>query len=380
MIRILVFFLFIIFKTKAQTSVLKMADSLYATGNYSKAIEKYKVCKEETEVFNKIAKAYIAIGNYDDALKNYQQSIKGNPSNTLVKYDYGKLLGITKKYEASATVFSDLIKVDENNPNYHYELGLVLEQKEDSIAIDQFQYVYQLDKTHQKAIYKIAKYYLQKRKYDFVDKYVDIGLESYPNNVELISLKSQNYYWKQNYREAIKWFEKLLKLGESSEFIYEKLSECYEKHYDYKKAIENKLIVLKMHPNDATLRYIIGNFYLELNDFENAEKYISQALLVLDRPLDAEYIKLSTVLNRQKKYKEAIVALKKAINEDPTKELSHFHLALTLAAYYKDYDAKLKAYDDFKKKFPDSEINSFVDTQISKIKEEKFIKEGEKKD
>ena len=380
MTRILIFFLLIFFKTEAQTSVLKIADSLYITGNYTKAIETYKTHKNQFEVFNKIAKAYIAIGNYDEALKNYEHSVKANPNDVLVKYDYGKLLSITKKYDESAKVFNNLIELDEKNPNYRYELGLVLEQKNDSTAINQFLNVYELDRTHQKSIYKIAKYYLEKGKHNDVDTYVNIGLETYPNNLELISLKSQSYYWRQNYREAIKWFEKLLELGESSNFIYEKLSECYEKHYDYKKALENRLLVLKNNPNDATSRYAIGTYYLELNDFKNAEKYISDALLILDRPLDVEYIKLSTALNRQKKYKESVAALKKAVIENPSNEMSHFQLAMTLASYYEDYDAKLKAYEDFKKKFPNSGINTFVDVQISKIKEEKFIKEGEKKD
>lgn len=380
MIRISILFLLILFKTEAQTSVLNMADSLYVNGNYSKAIEHYKAYNNQSEVFVKIAKAYIAIGNYDDALLNYEASIKTNPNITLVTYEYGKLLANTKKYKEASKVFNDLVYIDNKNPDYYYELGLALEQLKDSTAIDKFRSAYALDETHQKAIYKIAKFYLQNRKYDMVNKYADKGLETYANNLELINLKAQNYYWQQDYREAIKCFEKLIELGESSEFVYEKLSVCYEKHFNYKKALEFRELALIFNPDDATTRYVIGSYYLELEDFENAEKYISQALLALDRPLDEEYMKLANVLNRQKKYKEAISTLDKAIKEAPTNEYAHFHLALTLEAYYADYDAKLNAYENFKKKFPNSAINEFVDDRISRIKKEKFIKEGEKED
>ncbi|MGC1203912.1 MAG: tetratricopeptide repeat protein [Flavobacteriaceae bacterium] len=374
MIRFLILFLLILFKTEAQTSVLNIADSLYANGNYSKAIAQYQLYKNQPEVFSKIARAFMAIGNYDEALKNYEASINAQPDDALIKYEYAKLLASTKKYEVALKNFKYLIDVDDKNPNYHYELGMVLEKLNDSTAINQFQSAYDLDDTHQKAIYKIAKYNLQKRKHEIVDKYVDKGLETYANNLELISLKAQNQYWKQDYREAIKWFEKLIEMGESSEFVYEKLSLSYGKHYNYEKALENRLKAFKFNPNDATAIYVIGTYYLELNDFEKAEEYISKALLFLDKPLHAEYGKLATVLNHQKKYSEAIAALKTAIEEDPTNEYSHFHLAITLETYYADYDAKIKVYEDFKVKFPNSKMNQFADAKISKIKKEKFLK------
>tara|TARA_R110002049_G_scaffold101379_1_gene245926 strand:- start:16 stop:1044 length:1029 start_codon:yes stop_codon:yes gene_type:complete len=342
MIRISIMFLLILFKAEAQTSVLNMADSLYINGNYSKAIEQYKTYENQSEVFDKIAKAYMAIGNYDEAIQNYEASIEANPEDALLKFEYARLLSQTKKYETAAEVFNNLVYIDDKNPNYHYELGLVLEKLNDSTAINRFNLAYQLDETHQKAIYKIAKYYLQKRKHDTVDVFADKGLESYPKNLELISLKAQNYYWKQDYREAVKWFEKLIGLGESSEFIYEKLSLSYGQHFNYEKALENRLKALKFNPNDATTIYVIGTYYFELNKFDKAEEYISRALKFIDRPLDAEYAKLATALNHQKKYPEAIAALKKAIEENPENDFTHFRLALTLETYYKpEFDVRI---------------------------------------
>jgi tetratricopeptide (TPR) repeat protein len=373
-------FLLVMFKTEAQTSVLQLADSLFNNGNYTKSIEQYKKYTPQDAVFYKIAKAYIAIGNYDEALLNLESAIKSNPGNILLKYDYAKLLSATKNTDKASEVFNELIEIDPSNPNYHYELGLVLEPQKDSLAQAQYLKAFQLDQSHQKAIYKIGKYYLTKRKHEKADSILNIGLKTYANNKELISLKAQNYFWQQYYTEAVTWFEKLIELGETSEFIFEKLSISYAQKYNFEKALENRLKALKYNPNDAVARYVIGTYYDELNDYVNAEKYIYDALLLLDKPLDAEYMKLGTVLNKQKKYNEAIVALKKAISEDPTNEFSHLQLAFTLQTYYADYDAKIDAFEKFKQKFPNSKLNEFVDSNISKLKEEKFIKEGENKD
>ncbi|KJD31077.1 TPR-domain containing protein [Tamlana nanhaiensis] len=380
MIRISILFLVFIFKTEAQTSVLNAADSLFVLGNYSNAIRVYKSHSNQPEVYDKLAKSYTAIGNYDEALKYYELGVETNPTNMLLKYDYAKLLSATKKFKEAKSIFSSLIKTDSLNPNFHYELGLVLEKLNDSTAINAFKTTYSLDETHQKAIYEIAKTHLQKREYALVDKYVDKGLESYQNNAKLISLKAQNYFWSQNYREAIAWFEKLIDLGEKSAFVYEKISLSYAKHFNYEKAIEYRLKALKFNPHDATARYVIGTYYLNTNDFENAEKFIKDALFLLDQPLDKEYMKLATVFNRQKKYKEAVETLKIAIKEAPDNYLAHFQMAVTLDSYYKDYDARIKVFENLLEKFPDKGMNAFIEDRISKLKQEKFIKEGEKKD
>ncbi len=378
MIRLILLFLLIAFKTEAQTSVLNIADSLFSHGNYSKAIAEYEKHNNKPEVYHKIAKAYIAIGNYDEALINYEKGVETNLENTLLKYDYGKFLHRTKHFKKASEVFNKLVYIDNKNPNFHYELGLVLEQLKDSTAQNRFFSAFQLDRTHQKAIYKIAKHHLKKGRNKQVDYYVDMGLETYTNNKELISLKDQNYYVRHQYEDAVVWFEKLIELGESSEFIHEKLSLCYYQLYEYEKAIEQRKLVLKLNPYDATAMYVIGTYYERLQDFKNAEKHISKALLLLDQPLDVEYRTLGTVLNQQKKYSEAIVALKKSLKENPEDPSTPFFLVRTKDEYYKDLDSKIKLYEDFKIKYPKSPFIKFVNYRLEALKEEKFLKADNK--
>lgn len=369
-----------IFKTEAQTSVLKIADSLYAHGNYSKAIAQYKAHSHPPEVYHNIAKSYIAIGNYDEALINYEKAVETNQDNTLLKYDFGKFLYRTKHYKKAAELFNKLVYIDYKNPNFQYELGLALEKLKDSTAQNRFFNAFQLDTTHQKAIYKIARFHLKKGHNRQVDYYVNMGLKSFKNNKELISLKAQNHYVKKRYEDAVIWFEKLLELGESSEFIHEKLSLCYDQMYDYEKAIEQRQHVLKFNPLDATAIYVIGTLYEKLNNFKKAEEYISKALLLLDQPLDAEYMKLGTVLNQQKKYKEAIAALKTSLKENPDNPSTQFFLVRTKDAYYEDLDAKIKLYEDFKKYHPKNPFIKFAQFRLDELKEEKFLKTERTKD
>ncbi|QFZ54760.1 tetratricopeptide repeat protein [Oceanihabitans sp. IOP_32] len=248
-----VIFILVIFKTQAQTSVLKHADSLFAYGHYSKAIVQYKTHNNLPEVYYKMAKAFIAIGNYDESLVHYKKAVETNPKNSLLKYDFARFLYQIKKYKSASKVFEELVYTDSKNPNFHYELGLALEQLNDSTAQHKFYSAFELDSTHQKAIYKIAKAHLKKRRFKTANKLIDIGLSSYKNNKQLISLKAQNYYAQKQYRAAIIWFEKLLELGESSMFIHEMLATAYSYLYHYEMAIHHQEIVLNFRKDKCAL-------------------------------------------------------------------------------------------------------------------------------
>ncbi|WP_452232357.1 tetratricopeptide repeat protein [Lacinutrix sp. MEBiC02595] len=366
------FCLFIIFKTEAQTSVLKIADSLYVYGNYSLAITNYKLHKKQQEVSYKLAQAYQAIGNYEEALKYYKRDALFSPENQLAKYQYAKLLAKTKKFNAASGLFYELIDLDYKNPEYHYQLGLVLEKLKDSSSQNRFYSAYQLDSTHQKAIYQLAKFQLKNKNYALVEKYTNIGLQAYPNNAELISLKAQSYYSQEEYRKAIESLVRLINLNETSLFIYEKLSFSYAKIDAYDKAIEHLLIALEMEPQNASNVFILGQMYDRKGNPEIAEKYMKQALDLFDIPLDDKFIQLAVVLNQQKKYKEAIAILNTVIHENPGNMRACFFMVMAKDKYYKDVTAKLEAFQAFENSFPNNIYSSIVEQRISQLKSEEF--------
>ncbi|MGB0981349.1 MAG: tetratricopeptide repeat protein [Winogradskyella sp.] len=351
----------------------EVADRLFANGNYTKAIEAYKAVKNLDQVYSKIAKAYVAIGNYDNALTNYKNAVLANPNATVLHYEYAKLLTKTKKYKAAKPLFKNLIRLDSFNPNYHYELGIVLEKQKDTTALQHFKKVFNLDNTHQKAIFKIAKQCIKKRQFKLAHTYIAKGLESYANNIKLISLKAQAYYYQAYYTDAILWFNKLIDLGENTEFIHEKLSLSYAQNSDYKAAILHRKLALKYNPYDANAIFVIGKYYQELKDFEKAEAYITKALKLKDVSLTDEYQQLGIILNRQKKYKAAIKAFQKSLKEEATNLLSEFFLLRTKDEFYADLDTKIKMYQAYVNNKKDSPFAKYAQQRLKELKQEKFL-------
>ncbi|MBO6605687.1 tetratricopeptide repeat protein [Psychroserpens sp.] len=356
---------------------IRNADSLYQSGNYSKAIEAYTKVNDPKLIYDRIAKSYVAIGNYDLALENYQRAIEVDSSNELALYEYAKLLSKTKKFQSSVEVFNQLMNIDYRNPNYHYEMGLAQNRLKDSTAINRFISAFQLDRTHQKAIYQIAKHYLKRGRFSLVDHYTEIGLENYENNVELISLKAQSDFRREYYSKAQKSFEKLTELGESSEFIHEKLSICYAQNYDFVRAIEQKKKLLEFDPYNTNAMAGISVYYQQIKDYENAEKYMRQVITLRDVPLDYEFEQLGIALNRQEKHKEAIEAFKRAVKENPQNLNSAFYIVSTKDKFYADIDTKIKLYQDFIEAHPESSYSKLAQYRIKQLKEEKFLQKEE---
>ncbi|MGJ8548088.1 tetratricopeptide repeat protein [Winogradskyella wichelsiae] len=352
------------------------ADHLYSNGNFSKAIEVYKSLDDLETVYDDIAKAYMAIGNYGEALNNYEKAVRANSEDLLIQYEYAKLLARTKQYKDANQRFSNLIASDSLNPNYYYELGVVLEKQKDTTALQQFKKTFNLDETHQKAIFKIAKHHLIKRNFIEAHGYIDRGLKSYKNNVKLISLKAQAYYHQEYYSQAVVWFQKLLDLGEESEFIYEKLSLSFAQNSDYIEAINFRKKALKYSPNDANAMFVIAGYYEKLNNFENAEEFMTQSLLLKDLPLSDEYQRLGTILNRQKKYEAAIKTFQKSLKEDPSNMVTEFYLLRTKDEYYADIDAKIRAYEKFVEKHKENPFVRFSESRLKELKQEKFLAEN----
>jgi len=364
----------LVFNLNAQNQK-ELGDDLYALGNYTKAIEAYKSYDNKDEVYDKIAKAYIAIGNYGEGLINYERGIDANPEDDLLKYNYAKLLARTKTYEAANKIFKGLIVRDSLNPNYHYELGIVLEKQKDTLALNEFKTTFDLDDTHQKSIFKIARHHIVKRNFETAHQFIDKGLESYAKNIELISLKAQAYYYQEYYTHSVVWFKKLIDLGESSEFIHEKLSLSYAQNSDYEDAIYHRKQALKYNPFDANAMFVIGTYYERLSNFKMAEEYIAKSLKIQDVSLSKEYQRLGTILNRQKKYEAAIKAFQKSLKEDPSNVMVEFFLLRTKDEFYADIDTKIKMYETFIAKHKKGPFITYVESRLKELKQEKFLEQ-----
>ena len=103
-----------LFKTEAQTSVLKITDSILNTGNYQLALATLKKIENPaSSILERIASVYQKVGNHSEAIAFYKKAYKMNPSDKVKER-----LGVSYQFMGNVTKTIDLYtEVLEANPN-----------------------------------------------------------------------------------------------------------------------------------------------------------------------------------------------------------------------------------------------------------------------
>src|SRR5699024_5691397 len=167
---------------------VRKADSLYAVGAYAKAISAYdQLENKDAKAIINTAEAYKAIGNYNKAINHYEKVLKKDSSLVQTAVTYVKLLQQNNHYKKAEQVLTGFAKRFDDNPELHYQLGLVKQKREDSTYIDQFRKTIRLNPQHQKALYQSAVYHFKKGEFEDVENLGALSLSSYPehDNIKL---------------------------------------------------------------------------------------------------------------------------------------------------------------------------------------------------
>ncbi len=386
----------IIFKAEAQSSALNVADSLYAVGNYTKAIEQYQLIpNKNAKITLQIARSYRGLGNKKEALIAYKNSLEQNTEQPVAATEYGKLLITRREFAGADTIFETLTKKYPDNPEYFYQRGRALKQlerKKDTSRVKKerlksekaFSKAVQLDSTHIKALYQLGLHHLSHRDYPIVDKICFKAFESDPDNAEMVNILAQNYHLRGWHLEAITWFEKLIELGQSTPYIHSSLGASYHKKSKYKKAIEQYLILLMLDNEDYGIHHILAELYGKVKNIEKAVYHAKQALYFKDLPLDDIYLTLGKAYQFNKKFEKATQEYQRVLKTDPDNIDMHYNIAVCADNYYEDKKEVVKLYERFIERFKenpkDYRTKFFIDiseNRLKKLKEELFLKEGE---
>jgi len=349
---------------------IRTADSLSAVGEKTEAIELLEGLEPKTEnVYLKLAKIQQANGQNKEALENYKNVLDKNPEKILTAVDYGELLLESGKLDKADSLFSSLSEKYPENAGFLFRIGLAKEMKKDSTAIKYFFKTVSKDFTHQAGIYKIAKHYLKNGKSYNAIHMCNTGLEARPDNVSLLSILGQAYSRSLQFEKAIAPYERLLELGESSEFILEKLAKAYRVTSQTEKAIETYKKMLDINDMNSAVHSNLGALYLRTNETEKAQQHFTMALLIKKQPVDNEYLNIGLTFKRQENFKEAFENFESALEENPKNERALLERAIAADAYFEDKEAVLKLYESYLKKFGESGRNDMISVANYRISE-----------
>lgn len=210
------------------TDLYIKANELMAQNQYAEVINVLQQVKPETlRSLTSIASCYNALGQTDTAIEYYKKADKLSPDNTQILYSIGYLY-YTKNDIASAKKYVDLsLKADPANANA-VELNKFMSQQDSNVVMNQ-----------------------------------------------AVSYMNQN-----NYSEAKKTLEKLLKDNPSDFQAYYYLGHIGYATQKYEEAAKNFSLAIKYNPEYALSYYSIGLAFDKLKEFSKSRSAYEQFLLM----------------------------------------------------------------------------------------------------
>ena len=365
-------FFILTFKAEAQSSASIIADSLYAMGNYTLAINEYAKMGNESANLQ-IARSYNSIGNYDKAITQYETIIFQHPELQIASFELGKLYLKSNEYDEARKLFFNLATNGSGNPEYQYYLGEAYrELGQPASSLVAYKNAVQRDSTHLRSLFQLGKYFTVKQQRDQALEYINKGLEFYNNDVALVNLKALVYFNDNQYGKAIPWFEKVLELGERKEYIYEKLAYCYYKNWDFDKAKETYQELLKLNDDNSDTYFGLAEVYRKNKELDSAEVYIKKAMEI-KKPIFAKgYNALAGLARERNDLEAALSYYKKAHEAEPKEPRFYYQICTLYDQLAEDPKEKLKYYEKFIKLYGDNQpyISDMVSKRISELKEQ----------
>lgn len=179
-----------------------------ATEILTKAIEEHP---EDEALLAKLALSYQNIGNNDKALDTFAKVFLLNPKLIALKFDYANLLGNIGKYDLAIEQYKIYLEAYPEDADAYRNLALVYKNIDNiELALFNLEKSYSIDSSNNDTKKELALCYHRKNDYKNALKYYDMVLKTEPNNYELLANKALTLHAMNNYMSAIEIYKELL--------------------------------------------------------------------------------------------------------------------------------------------------------------------------
>lgn len=273
-----------------EKAYLEEARILSARGDYLGSIDAYKnvlqINNVNVQAAMELGSVYYKRNNYQEAEDSYRRAITMlGPSEemTLTKYNLSTVLydedkvDEAVKYAREAYESKNYVKNNNSKANVIYNYALVLDKvgKKDA-AIPVYKEVLSYNPEHAKTKINLGNMYMELNPPQ-VDMAQALFLQVYQNensNFEANNNLGSVYLLKEEYRNAIKFFQNALRIQPKNNIVRANLAKAYAKNGDYDNAKTTYTDVIKYDKNDWDSYLELAKVCMQLNDNTNAEGYL----------------------------------------------------------------------------------------------------------
>ena len=189
--------------------------ALFDTKQYQAASEILEKALEnnpdDEAVLAKLALSYQNMDENDKALATFKKVFEVNPKLAVLKFDYANLLGNMGKNEEAIEQYKEYLTAFPDDADAYRNLGLVYKKIDNNeLALFNFEKSYSKDSSNNDTKKELALCYHKKADYVNALKYYDMALKAEPENYELLVNKALTLHAMGNYVSAIEIYKTLL--------------------------------------------------------------------------------------------------------------------------------------------------------------------------
>lgn len=228
---------------------------------------------------SKKADVLLADRKYDEVLRMTENFLQYRPDDMTVLPIYGTVLYLKKKYRESIAAFEKQHSLGDDSFGVHYYLGLNHYMTDTALEAEtEFEKAYQIDSTDVSLLYYLAE--TKSRIHNgtnpeserLYEKALEL-LEPDPTMMHNIyGSRAMSFHKAEDYRTAIKYYELSYRYDPKNISAISSIGYCYERLKEYKKAVEYYERYLKLgKPGSTGYKFV-----------EESLDYVKQELFMTD--------------------------------------------------------------------------------------------------
>ncbi len=269
-----------------------------------------------------LADAYVAAGEYDKAIAEYQAASTLKPDDYRVHWGLGNAYYWSGKADQAEAEYKAWATGWPKDANAHLLLGLFyMEHAKTQEAIAELKQAAALAPCDPSAHLLLASIYFGQEDYGSAIHALEQARRIEPQDASTLYMLGNLYYLQGDLEDALQRLQDAVALKPDLAEAHYSLGLVYSDMGEDERSASEHALAVRYAPDDAAYHTALGNAYWRLQDWDKAAEAYRSALALEDNPDVRVY--LGEVYAEQKQYDAAIAEYQKALAANPQSALAY---------------------------------------------------------